>query len=110
MKDFTLTILGNNFQKTTEFVNKIILNTKATCDQEHMKMNIIINNKLLNDKEEIKKVLKKLEIIKSDFLCLTFDNLEIYNFIKDNTTIPVLNHYFDEEKLVNVILNKFYEA
>ena len=110
MKDFTLGILGNNFKETTEFINKIILNTKASCDQEHMKMNIIINNKLLNDKEEIKKVLNKLETIKSDFLCLTFNNKEIYNFIKENTTIPVLNNNFSEDKLVNEILNKFYEA
>ena len=112
MKDFTLGILGNNFKETTEFINKIILNTKASCDQEHMKINIIINNKLLNDKDEIKKILEKLEMIKSDFLCLTFDNKEIYDFIKENTNIPVLNDSFNvnDNSLIENILNRFYEA
>lgn len=112
MKDFTLGILGNDFNKTTEFVNQIILNTKANCDQEHMKMNIIINNKLLDDKEEIKKVLTKFENINTNILCLTFNNKEISNFIKDNTKISVLNDDFklNDITLIETILNKFYEA
>ena len=84
----TIAILGDNFNKTTEFVNKIIHNTKAKIDQEHLKMNIII---------EIITILKGLEAIDSSYLVLTFNNDIIYNIIKDNTLIPIINKDFNLE-------------
>lgn len=109
MKNFTLAILGNDFKKTTKFMEKIILNTKANTDQEHMKMNIIINNQLLLNEDELKNILTKLEKMNSSFLCLTFNDKKTYEFIKNNTNIPILNHQFslDDDTLITNILNKF---
>ena len=94
----TIAILGDNFNKTTEFVNKIIHNTKAKIDQEHLKMNIIIDNKLLEkSKQEIITILNELEDIDSSYLVLTFNNEVIYNIIKDNTILPIINKDFNIE-------------
>lgn len=111
MKNFTLTIIGNDFKTTTEFMEKIILNTKATIDQEHMKMNIIINNKLLNNKENLKNILKKLENINSNLICLTFDDKETYDFIKNNINIPILNDKFNiqDDSIIKKVLDIFYD-
>ncbi len=87
----TLGILGDNFILSTKIVDKIISNTKANSDQEHIKMNIIINNNLLNkSKEEINTIINKLEQSKIDYLLLTFDNTNLKAYIKSITTIPII--------------------
>lgn len=89
-------ILGNDYKLSTLFVEKIISNTKANIDQEHIPMNIVINNKLLDKNEiEIKDILNKFEKSNTTFLILTFNNIDIYNIIKRNTNIPILNTTFD---------------
>lgn len=89
-------ILGNDFKLSTSFVEKIISNTKANIDQEHIPMNIVINNKLLDkDESELKNLLNKFEKNNTSYLILTFNNLDIYNKIKRNTYIPILNYNFD---------------
>lgn len=87
----TLGILGNDFILSTNIVDKIITNTKANNDQEHIKMNIVINNNLLNKSNiEIKDIINKLEKSKIDYLLLTFDSQDITNYIKSITTIPLI--------------------
>ena len=89
----TLGILGNDYQKTTKLVEEIILNTKAKTDQEHIKMNIIINNKLLfKDNLTILNIIHDLEKIESDYLILAFDNQDIKDFIEDNTNLIILKN------------------
>ena len=89
----TLGILGNDYQKTTKLVEEIILNTKAKTDQEHIKMNIIINNKLLfKDNLTILNIVHNLEKIESDYLILAFDNQDIKDFIEDNTNLIILKN------------------
>ena len=89
----TLGILGNDYQKTTKLVEDIILNTKAKTDQEHIKMNIIINNKLLfKDNLTILNIVHNLEKIESDYLILAFDNQDIKDFIEDNTNLIILKN------------------
>ncbi|MBQ8892470.1 MAG: hypothetical protein IJ068_06390 [Bacilli bacterium] len=90
----TIGILGTNFNLSTAFVNKIISCTKANTDQEHIKMNIIISNSLLQ-KKKLNSIIKKLENINTDYLILTFNNQEVYNYLKTITNIPILNNYFD---------------
>lgn len=97
----TLGILGNDYQKTTKLVEEIILNTKAKTDQEHIKMNIIINNKLLlKDNLTILNIVHNLEKIESDYLILAFDNQDIKDFIEDNTNLIILKN----EDLVKQVL------
>ena len=97
----TLGILGNDYQKTTKLVEEIILNTKAKTDQEHIKMNIIINNKLLlKDNLTILNIIHDLEKIESDYLILAFDNQDIKDFIEDNTNLIILKN----EDLVKQVL------
>ena len=92
----TIGILGNDFKLSTSFVEKIILNTKANVDQDHIPMNIVINNKLLEkDESEIKNLLNKLEQSNTSYLILTFNNIDVYNKIKRNTYIPVINNNFN---------------
>ena len=89
-------IIGNDFKLSTLFVEKIILNTKANVDQDHIPMNIVINNKLLEkDESEIKNLLNKLEQSNTSYLILTFNNIDVYNKIKRNTYIPVINNNFN---------------
>ena len=96
MKELTLGILGNDYIKTTKFVEEIINNTKATIDQEHIKMNIIINNKLLEKNEfELLEIIKTLENIDSNILCICFDDKNIINFIKNNSNIKIIDNDID---------------
>ena len=89
----TLGILGNDYQKTTKLVEEIILNTQAKTDQEHIKMNIIINNKLLlKDNLTILNIIHDLEKIESDYLILDFDKQDIKDFIEDNTNLIILKN------------------
>ena len=93
MKKKILSILGNNYQKTTKLVEEIILNTNAKNDQEHIKMHIIINNKLLlKDNLTILNIIYDLEKIGSDYLILNFDNQDIKDFIEANTNLIVLKN------------------
>ena len=105
--NLTIGILGNNLKLSTSFVEKIILKTKAKVDQEHIKMNIIINNKLL-DKDELylKELIHNIEKSNIDYLVLNFNDIDIYNYIKNNTNIPILNNSFDvnDISLINKII------
>ena len=93
--DTTIGILGNNFQITTKFVEKIILNTKASSDQEHIKMNIIINNYLeKKSKEEINNLLIKIQNSKIDYLILTINDDNLYQMIIENG-MDIINNTFD---------------
>ena len=87
----TLGILGNDFILSTSIVDKIILNTKANTDQEHIKMNIVINNKLLEKSNlEIKEIINNLEKSNINYLLLTFNDNNIINYIKSITNIPLI--------------------
>ena len=92
----TIGILSNDLKLSTSFVEKIILNTKANTDQDHIKMNIIINNKLFNyDNNELLNLTEKIEKSNIDYLVLNFNNGEIYNYLKNNLNIPILNSSFN---------------
>lgn len=110
MRNYTFGIIGNDYNKTTDFVNNIILKTKVQTDQEHIKMNIVINNNILNDKLILKEILIKLEEVNTNFLCLNICNKYIYDFVKENTNIKVLNSVYDEDdsSLINKILRIEY--
>ena len=85
-------ILGNDFKLSTKVVEKIILKTKANTDQEHITMNIVINNNLFNKTEdELLNILNKLIQSNIDYLILIFDNKRIFNLFKNNTNIPIYN-------------------
>ncbi len=106
MKKLTLGILGNDYDLTTKFMEEIVLNTNANTDQEHIKMNIIINNKLLTKSNlEILEMIKKLEMIDTTHLVLAFNDKTIQNFIKDNTNLIILNQEFNlnDKNLLNKI-------
>lgn len=105
MKKITIGFLGNDYIKTTSFIENIINKTNAKIDQEHIKMNIIINNKLLNkDKDCLIETLRTLQEINTDYLCLCFNNENIFNFIKNNTEIKLLNDTFNLEE--NILIDK----
>ncbi len=92
----TIGILGTNRKLSTIFVEKLILKTRANIDQEHIPMNIVINNKLLEKTEsEIKDILDKFAKNDTNYLILTFNDINVYNIIKRNTNIPILNNSFD---------------
>ena len=96
MNNTTIGILSNNLKLSTQFVEKIIINTKAIKDQDHIKMNIIINNKLLDKNNKFfRKLLKNIEKSQVDYLVLIFNDINIYNYLKDNTSIPIINSSFD---------------
>ena len=100
----TIGIIGNDFILSTSLVEKIILKTKADTDQEHIKMNIVINNKLekLSEKE-LKKIIINLEKSEIKYLVLIISNQNIFNFIKNNTTIEIINTYNDN---INQLVEK----
>ena len=103
----TIGILGNNLKLSTSFVEKIILKTNAIIDQEHIKMNIIINNKLLNkDINYLNDLINNLEKSNINYLVLNFNDINIYNYLKNNMTIPIINSSFDinDDNLVNKII------
>lgn len=94
----TIGILGNDFILSTSLVEKIILNTNASTDQEHIKMNIVINNKLEDLSEnELKNILDNLEKSEINYLVLTFNNKELFDFVKNNTTIKILNNSYNDD-------------
>lgn len=107
MNEKTFAILGQDLNISTIFVEKIILNTKAEKDQDHIKMNIIINNKLFTKNEVyLKELLTNIEKSQADYLVLTFNNKTIYDYLNANTSVPILNDSFninDEELLKNII-------
>ena len=74
-----IAILGCDYKITTSFMNKIVENTKAKIDQEHLILNIIIDNKL---KERIEKI------------------------IESNLNIPLLNKSFrdNDDELIRKII------
>ena len=96
----TIGLLGYDLNLSTLFVEKIINHTKADIDQEHIKMTIVINNKLLDKNDnEIINIIKDLENSNIDYLVLTFNNSDLYNLIKNNTNINILNNTFDINNL-----------
>ena len=105
----TIAILGNDYTVTTNFMNKIVQATPASIDQEHLKLNIIIDNKL-NEKniEEIKDILNKLKKIDSDFLVLTFNDERIENILEHENQLILLNKSFDidNDELINDIIKQ----
>ena len=105
----TIAILGNDYQITTAFVLEIIKNTKAKSDQEHLKMNIIIDNKLLEKSDsEIIKILKQLESIASNSLVVTFNNERVLNIIEKYSPLSLLNKEFNlnDLNLIKKIVTK----
>ena len=102
----TIGILGNDFNLTTKFIEKIIINTKALTDQEHIKMNIIINNYLLRkNNTEIDNLLNMIIESKIDYLVLTFEDKELYKKIK-NKGIKIINESFDinDKELIKKVI------
>ena len=103
----TIGILGYDFKLSTSYVEKIILKTKASIDQDHIQMHIVINNKLLDKKEDkLIEIINNLEKINTKYLVLTFENQYIYEIIKRNTNIPILNNTFniEDETLIKQII------
>ena len=99
----TIGILGYDFILSTIIVDKIISKTKAKNDQEHIKMNIVINNKLLEKTElEIKQIINDLEESHISYLILTFNNQEIVNIIKSVTKLPIIEYPFDYQKIIKL--------
>ena len=91
----TIGILGNDFEITTQFIEKIINNTKATQDQDHIKMNIIINNYLLDkNSNEINDILEKIKKSNIDYLVLAINDKRIYQLV-ENSKIKIINKTFD---------------
>lgn len=91
----TIGILGNDFEITTQFIEKIINNTKATQDQDHIKMNIIINNYLLDkNNNEINDILEKIKKSNIDYLVLAINDKRIYQLV-ENSKIKIINKTFD---------------
>ena len=91
----TIGILGNDFNLTTKFIEKIIINTKALTDQEHIKMNIIINNYLLRkNNTEIDNLLNMIIESKIDYLVITVNNNDLNKLIEEKG-INLVNKTFD---------------
>ena len=91
----TIGIIGNDYEITTKFVEKIILHTKALKDQDHIKMNIIINNCLLNkNKNDINDLITKVKESNIDYLVLTINDKELYKTINENK-ITIINKTFN---------------
>lgn len=101
MEKLTLGILGTDYDITTKLIEDIILKTKVDYDQDHIKMNIIINNKLLLKDKYILYYIKQLEQLDSKYLIVTFNDQNIINFIKNNTNMILLN----DKNIVNKVLN-----
>ncbi len=105
--DTTIGILGNDFDITTQFVENIITNTKASQDQNHIKMNIIINNYLLNKNiNEINDILEKIKESNIDYLVLTVNDRRLYELI-EKKKIKIINKTFDinDYNLIKKVIN-----
>ena len=101
-----IAILGCDYKITTSFMNKIVENTKAKIDQEHLILNIIIDNKLKEkNEEEIIDIIKKIEMIDSQYLVLTFNDERIEKIIESNLNI-LLNKSFkdNDDELIKKII------
>lgn len=97
MKEYTLGIIGNNYKKTTNLFNDIVMNTKAKTDQEHIKINIVIKKNL--DKDKIFKILNNFKKINTTYLIIDIDDNNLNNYIKENTDLIILNNVEDVLKL-----------
>ena len=103
----TIGILGSNLGLTTEFIENIIKHTKAKVDQDHIKMNIIVNNKLLNKtNNEIIDILNRLKESNINYLVLTDNNSNLYNLVL-NSNINLINKTFNinDETLIKEIIH-----
>lgn len=103
----TIGILGNDFDITTQFVEKIITNTRASQDQDHIKMNIIINNYLLNKNiNEINDLLEKIRKSNIDYLVLTVNDKRLNELI-EKRNIKIINKTFDinDYNLIKKVIN-----
>ena len=103
----TIGILGNNFDVTTQFVEKLIMHTKASKDQEHIKMNIVINNCLLKkNRDEQDKLLENMQESNIDYLVLTMNDLNLNKLIEDKG-IRLINKTFNinDNDLIKRIIN-----
>jgi len=96
-------ILGYDFILSTNIVDKIIINTKAQNDQEHIKMNMVINNKLLEKNElELKQIINNLENSQISYLILTFNDQKIVHNIKKMTKLPIIEYPFSYQKIIKL--------
>ena len=105
--DITIGILGNDFNITTRLVENLIYHTKADTDQDHIKMNVVINNFLLKKSEqELIDIINKLKESKIDYLILTVNDNNLYQLIVNNN-INIVNESFDinDNSLVKKIIN-----
>lgn len=115
-KQITLGIISSDLNLTTKFIEKIINNTNAKRDQDHIKMDIIINNNLLNKTEnELDEFIKRYETMNITHLCLYYPNQKMLNTFSNHFEIPIycINNLKKEEETIKTITslcNKKEEA
>ena len=107
-KQITLGIISSDLNLTTKFIEKIINNTNAKRDQDHIKMDIIINNNLLNKTEnELDEFVKRYETMNITHLCLYYTNQKIINLFSNKFNIPIycINNLEKEKEIIKTITN-----
>ena len=106
--DRTVGILGCDLDATTKFFEKIIQFTKGDKDQDHIKLNIVVDSRLLEKSlQEIADLALEFKKSGAELLVLAFSSRRVYDTLRSCTDLPIMNSRFDvnDAELVRSIIS-----
>lgn len=92
----TFMIIGDDVEKTNSIFENIISSKKIEKEQEHIKLDLIINTNLKND---INDIINIIEAYKDEYLVLLTKDEEIYKEFK-KSNYNIINKIKEEEKSI----------
>ena len=97
--DRTVGILGCDLDAVTRFFENIINNTKGSTDQDHIKLNIVADSRLLEkNAEELAELAREFKDSGAELFILAASR-GFYDAFKKVTDIPIMNSAFDPDDI-----------
>lgn len=105
MNQKQLGIIGNDYHLTNNIFEKIISNTIAKIDQEHIKINLIYSK--YNNIDDLLNKCKYLEDIGTNKILITSNiSEENMKYLKNNINIDIIDMSVDFNKLIREFKNE----